>query len=68
MLATEISVNAKEYAWIYARGTGLNNHNSSIIKLNEFTILNHAYFWGLALAILDRRTLKTVHLDTYDLL
>ena len=55
-----------EYAYLYLRGTGLNNHNSTIFKVDDFTVVNHAYFKGLYLVVLDRRTLETVFINSYD--
>ena len=57
-----------EYAFVYARGTGLNNHDASIIKVDENVILNHAYFKGLYLVVLDRKTLATKFKKAYNLL
>ena len=68
VLATTVQTQFQqnEYAYLYARGTGLNNHRESLIKVDENVLLQHAYFKGLWLYVLDRKTLKVVHEQSYD--
>jgi hypothetical protein len=58
----------KEYASIYARGTGAKNHNSSIIAVDSNVILDHALMRGLYLVVLNRYTLKKEYSGVYDLM
>jgi hypothetical protein len=44
----------------------LNNHNSSFIKIDDNVLLDHAFYVGLYLAIIDRRDLSLVHGDFYN--
>jgi hypothetical protein len=37
-----------------------------MIKVDEHVLLNHAYFKGLWLYVLDRKTLKVVFEQSYD--
>jgi hypothetical protein len=50
-----------DYSILHIRGTGLNNHNSSFVKIDDNVILDHAFYIGLYLVILDRRDLSTVY-------
>ena len=51
---------------MYLRGTGLNNHNSTEFRIDDNVILDHAYFIGLYLAIIDRRDLSLVEHQFYN--
>jgi hypothetical protein len=55
-----------EYVEIYARGTGARNHNTSVVKLDDYLLLDHGVFRGLHLIVLDRRNLSKVFNYTYD--
>lgn len=55
-----------EYSILHVRGTGLNNHNSSFIKIDDNVLLDHAYYVGFYLLILDRRDLSIVHSNFYN--
>lgn len=55
-----------EYVELFARGTGLNNHGASVLKIDENVLLDHAFYKGLYLAILDRRDLSLVHSGFYN--
>ncbi len=55
-----------EYVEIYARGTGARNHNTSVVKLDDYLLLDHGLFRGLHLIVLDRRNLSKVFNYTYD--
>ena len=44
----------------------MNNHNSSIIKVDDSVILNHAYYRGLYLVVLSRYDLKTVYRGSFN--
>lgn len=57
-----------EYAEIYARGTGARNHNTSIVKIDNYTLLDHGLFRGLYLIVLSRKDLKKVYSGWYDLM
>lgn len=50
-----------EYVNLYLRGTGRNNHNSSIFKVDDTVLLDHAFYMGLYLAVLDRRDLSLAY-------
>ena len=43
-----------EYVEIYAKGTGARNHMPSVVKVDNYTLLNHGSFRGLYLIVLDR--------------
>jgi hypothetical protein len=58
----------REYAEIYAVGTGARNHNASVVKVDNFTLLDHGAFRGLYLIVLDRRDLQKVYSGWYDLM
>lgn len=47
----------KEYTEIYAVGTGARNHNASVVRVDNYTLLDHGAFRGLYLIVLDRRDL-----------
>jgi hypothetical protein len=51
---------------IYARGTGARNHNTSVVKIDNQTLIEHGLFRGLHLIVLDRRNLSKVFNATYD--
>ena len=55
-----------EYAQFHVRGTGLNNHNSTVFKIDDNVILEHVYFMGLYLAVIDRRDLSLVEHAFYN--
>jgi hypothetical protein len=55
-----------EYVEIYARGTGARNHNTSVVKIDNYTLTDHGLFRGLHLIVLDRRNLSKVYNYTYD--
>ena len=55
-----------EYVEIYARGTGARNHNTSVVKIDDYLLLDHGLFRGLYLIVLDRRNLSKVFNYTYD--
>jgi hypothetical protein len=66
ILATQVRRQwTHENAVLHVRGTGLNNHNSSFIKVDDNILLDHAYQQGLHLMILDRRDLSVVHSKNY---
>ncbi len=46
---------------LHLRGTGLNNHNSSFIKLDNDVLFDHAFYMGLYMVILDRRDLSLTY-------
>lgn len=43
-----------EYVEIYAKGTGARNHMPSVVKVDNYTLLDHGSFRGLYLIVLDR--------------
>ena len=55
-----------EYVQLHLRGTGLNNHHASFFKIDDNVILDHAYYIGLYLAVVDRRDLTLVESAFYD--
>jgi hypothetical protein len=57
-----------EYVEIYARGTGARNHNTSVVKVDNNTLLDHGLYRGLHLIVLSRKNLKKVFNATYDLM
>ncbi len=57
-----------EYVEIYARGTGARNHNTSVVKVDNNTLLDHGLYRGLHLIVLSRKNLKKVFSATYDLM
>jgi len=48
------------------RGTGQNNHNNALIKIDENELLNKGNFIGLYLCVLDRKNLRKVFSASYD--
>ncbi len=48
------------------RGTGKNNHDNSIVKINEIEILNNGLFQGLALVIFRRTDFSVSEISYYD--
>jgi hypothetical protein len=46
-----------EYTEIYARGTGARNHNTSVVKIDKYTLLDHGAMRGLHLIVLSRKNL-----------
>jgi len=63
-----INLSQHEYVHLYARGTGARNHQSSIIKVDDNVLLDHAVMRGFYLVVLDRYTLKSVFSQNYDLM
>ena len=61
-LATMMRNNTQQHEWsiLHIRGTGLNNHNSSFVKVDDNVLFDHAFYIGLNLIILDRRDLSLV--------
>jgi hypothetical protein len=59
VLATTVSKDFQEneYSDVEIRGTGLNNHNYSYVKVDDNFLLKHAYYQGFWLFVLDRRNL-----------
>jgi len=55
-----------EYSTLAVRGTGLNNHHASYIKIDDNVLLDHAFYIGLYLAIIDRRDLSLAFSEFYD--
>jgi len=51
---------------LYLKGTGRNNHDNSIIKLNDIEILKNGLFQGLALVILNRVDMSVSEINYYD--
>ena len=70
LLTTTVQHNFEEneYSYLYVKGTGLNNHAASVVKVDDNLILKHANYKGLYLIVLDRRTLKTVFMKSYNTL
>ena len=68
MLTTRVPVDWRlhEYAQFFLRGTGLNNHNASVFKIDDNVILDHAFYIGLYLAVIDRRDLSLVESGFYN--
>lgn len=68
MLATTVSkeFQQNEYAYVEIRGTGLNNHNYSYVKVDDNFLLKHAYYQGFWLFVLDRRNLQVVFQQNYN--
>ena len=44
----------------------MNNHNASVFKIDDNVILDHAFYMGLYLAVVDRRDLSLVEHDFYN--
>lgn len=63
MLATLHSKHWRQHEWVnlFLRGTGRNNHHSSIFKIDDTFLLDHAFYMGLYLAVLDRRDLSLAY-------
>lgn len=51
---------------LYIRGTGRNNHDNAIVKLNDMVILKHGLYQGLALVVLNRFNLAVEKINFYD--
>ena len=51
---------------LYARGTGANNHETAIIKVDDNVILDKGNFRGLYLAVFSRLNLELVYTGIYD--
>lgn len=68
ILTTQIDPLAEKYehVYLYARGTGLNNHNSSKVMIGDTKIIDHAYYQGLFLIVIDRITLKVKFKQSYN--
>ena len=63
MLSTLHSKNWRQHEWatLHLRGTGRNNHNSSLFMIDDTVLLDHAFYKGLYLAVLDRRDLSLAY-------
>lgn len=57
---------SKDAITIYVRGTGRNNHNNTIISINNQDIVNNGNFQGLVLAVIDRKTLETTEISYFN--
>lgn len=70
LLATSVQLNFErnEYAYVYLKGTGLNNFDASEVRIDNNTIVYNPFFRGLYLVVLDRRTLECVEQRTFDTL
>lgn len=44
----------------------MNNHNASVFKIDDNVILDHAFYIGLYLAVLDRRDLSLVEHEFFN--
>ena len=68
VLTTRVPVEFRrhEYAQFFLRGTGLNNHNASVFKIDDNVLLDHAFYIGLYLAVIDRRDLSLVESGFYN--
>ena len=68
MLTTRVPIHWRkhEFAELFVRGTGLNNHNASVFKIDDTVLLDDAFYRGLYLAVLDRRDLSLVESGFYD--
>ena len=68
VLTTRVPVDWQrhEYAELFLRGTGINNHNASLFMVDENVLLDHAFYMGLYLAVLDRRDLSLVESGFYN--
>ena len=55
-----------EYATFWLRGTGLNNHNASQFYIDDNVILDHAFFMGLYMAVINRTDLSLVEHHFYN--
>lgn len=47
-----------EFSILKVRGTGLNNFNSSFIKIDDNVLMDSAFYIGLYLSVIDRRNLS----------
>ena len=68
MLATTVPQEWREHEFVqfFLRGTGLYNHHASYFKIDDNVMLDHAFYKGLYLAIIDRRDLTLVEHGIYD--
>ena len=68
VLTTRVPVDKRlnEYSTLSLRGTGLNNHHASYFKIDDNVMLDHAFFIGLYLAVVDRRDLMLVEHNFYN--
>jgi hypothetical protein len=60
------SVRHHEWANIHIRGTGRNNHEASFFKIDDTVLLDHAFYMGFYLGVLDRRDLSLVYSGFYN--
>lgn len=61
-----MDVRRHEYSQFFLRGTGLNNFNASVFTIDDNVLLDHAFYIGLYLAVLDRRDLSLVESGFYN--
>ena len=68
VLTTRVAVDLRrhEYSQLFLRGTGLNNFNASVFTIDEHVLLDHAFYIGLYLAVIDRRNLALVESGFYN--
>jgi hypothetical protein len=56
----------KDYAKIYIKGTGRNNHDNALVTINDTTVLRHGKFQGLCLIVLNRINMGVISIEFYD--
>ena len=44
----------------------MNNHNASVFQVDDHVLLDHAFYKGLYLAVIDRRDLSIVETGFYN--
>jgi hypothetical protein len=55
-----------EYVEFYARGSGARNHNTTVFKIDNYTLLDTGVIRGLYLIVLSRKNLAIVHQEVFD--
>jgi hypothetical protein len=57
---------SEKYINLYVKGTGRNNHDNAIVKINDTTVLENGNFQGLALVIISRYNFSVKEIQYYD--
>lgn len=51
---------------LYIKGTGRNNHDNALVRINDMNIMLNGLYQGLALVVFDRVSMEVLDISYYD--
>jgi hypothetical protein len=63
---TKRIVRTEKYVKLYVKGTGRNNHDNALVKINDITVFENGKYQGLALLVIERANFQVKEILYYD--